>query len=197
MAKTVQKKENRRVRYTRMALRESLLALLQEMPINRITVSKVCEQADVNRSTFYLYYKDVYDLLDQIQGEFMAELEAVMKTITIMVPTTQILRKIYEVIYKNRDLCRVIFGRYGDKEFMKRIGDFPKEQFVKNWKQNNQDNLDEHTLAYLYTFNTYTNIGVIDQWCASNFNETPEQLAHLVSKLMMGGVSGLLSKGST
>ena len=51
MSQTLKKKENRRVRYTRLALRESLLAQMEKQPLNKITVTRVCETADVNRST--------------------------------------------------------------------------------------------------------------------------------------------------
>lgn len=49
-------KENRRVRYTKMVLRQSLLELLEEKPIEKITVSDLCSRADLNRTTFYLFY---------------------------------------------------------------------------------------------------------------------------------------------
>ena len=98
MKEPVQKKENRRVRYTRLALRESLLAQLEDRPLNKISVSRVCEMADVNRSTFYLYYKDVYDLMDKIEDELFEELEAIVSKTRGLLPDTDLLRRIYEVI---------------------------------------------------------------------------------------------------
>lgn len=104
MSQTLKKKENRRVRYTRLALRESLLAQMEKQPLNKITVTRVCETADVNRSTFYLYYKDVYDLMDSIQQELYEELDALVVKNSTILPSSDLLRRIYEVIYKNRDL---------------------------------------------------------------------------------------------
>ncbi len=56
------KREDRRSAYSKRAIRESLLALMQDKPLNKITVREICERADVNRSTFYAYYEDIYDL---------------------------------------------------------------------------------------------------------------------------------------
>ena len=192
MKETVQKKENRRVRYTRLALRESLLAQLEDKPLSKISVSRVCEMADVNRSTFYLYYKDVYDLMDKIEDELFGELEAIVSKTRGLLPDTDLLRRIYEVIYKNRDLARVVFGKYGDKEFMKKVSNLYRDQAMKDWKKL-FSHVDETTLAYLYTFSTYTNIGVIERWISTDFHETPEQLAQLTNRLLSYGTSFLAS----
>ena len=186
-------RENRRVRYTRMALRESLLALLQQYPINKITVSRICEQADVNRSTFYLYYKDSYDLLEKIESELHDELSRAIERSGSTLPNSDILKHVYEIIYKNRDICRVLFGEYGDKEFLKKIGSMNREQILQDWRRQ-FGSIDDTLLEYLHAFSAYTNIGVMERWISRDFQETPEQLAQLVSRLLMNGVSTYLSQ---
>ncbi len=187
----VQRKENRRVRYTRMALRESLLSLLQQYPLNKITVSRICEQADVNRSTFYLYYKDAYDLMDQIETELYEQISQALEGTSYMLPNVEMLQRIYEIIYKNRDLCRILFGEFGDKVFLRKVGNIHKDQMMREWRKLGK-NLDETTLSYLHTFAAYTNIGVMERWIASDFHETPAQLASLVNKLLTNGISAFL-----
>ena len=54
-----QKPENQRTRLTKRLLRENLLELLKEKPVEYITVKELCEYAELNRSTFYAYYTDV------------------------------------------------------------------------------------------------------------------------------------------
>ena len=192
MTETV-RKENRRVSYTRMALRESLLSLLQEYPINKITVSRVCEQADVNRTTFYLYYKDVYDLLEKIEDELYGELGREIEKSGDMLPNIDVLRRIYEIIYKNRDICRVILGKFGDKDFLRKVGSIHRERMLQEWKKLS-GNVDETLLEYLHSFSAYTNIGIMERWISKDFQETPEQLAQLVSRLLTNGVSAFLPR---
>ena len=62
------KKDDRRVRYTKMVLKDSLLKLLSEKDISRITIKEICDGADVNRATFYAHYADQYDLLLPVEG---------------------------------------------------------------------------------------------------------------------------------
>lgn len=54
-------------KYFNTALRmdEALLALLEKKDLEYITVKEICRQADVNRSTFYLHYETISDLVDE------------------------------------------------------------------------------------------------------------------------------------
>ena len=56
-------KMDRKTRYTRMVLQDSLIELMKEKPISKITIKELCEKADINRTTFYAHYTDQYDLL--------------------------------------------------------------------------------------------------------------------------------------
>ena len=65
----------RRIRRTKSLLRHGLAELLQTKPIDEITVTELVERSDINRSTFYLHYADIYDLLESIETELFDEVE--------------------------------------------------------------------------------------------------------------------------
>ena len=75
------KKDDRRTVYSKKMIRESLYGLMKEKPLNKISVTEICERADVNRSTFYAYYTDIYDLHQQIIEEFFTLQKSVIKHI--------------------------------------------------------------------------------------------------------------------
>jgi AcrR family transcriptional regulator len=64
------KKTDARVRRTRDALGDALVALMQEKPFDTITVQDVLDRANVSRSTFYMHYSDKDDLLMSDADEF-------------------------------------------------------------------------------------------------------------------------------
>src|SRR5262245_59593290 len=69
-----QKKTDARVRRTRNALGDALIALMQEKPFDTITVQDVLDRAHVSRSTFYTHYSDKDDLLMSDAEEFFEAL---------------------------------------------------------------------------------------------------------------------------
>jgi len=66
----LKKKTDARVRRTRDALGDALVALMQEKPFDTITVQDVLDRAKVGRSTFYTHYSDKDDLLMSDAEEF-------------------------------------------------------------------------------------------------------------------------------
>jgi AcrR family transcriptional regulator len=68
------KKTDARVRRTRDALGDALIALMQEKAFETITVQEVLDRAHVSRSTFYTHYSDKDDLLMSDSEEFFEAL---------------------------------------------------------------------------------------------------------------------------
>lgn len=68
-----EKKQDARVRYTKMMIRNSLLELLSTKPIAKITVTEICERAGINRATFYAHYSDPSDLLHGLESEIIED----------------------------------------------------------------------------------------------------------------------------
>lgn len=55
--------------FTRKAIREAFLQLLEERPLSRITVKNIVERCSINRNTFYYHYRDLPALLEEIVKE--------------------------------------------------------------------------------------------------------------------------------
>lgn len=65
--------ESRRVQLTKTLLKTSLLELLDQKNIRQITVTELCKQADVNRSTFYAYYESPYNLMMSMENDIVKD----------------------------------------------------------------------------------------------------------------------------
>lgn len=71
--------EDKRVRRTKKLLRQALAELMQEKEFKNITVSDVVRRADINRGTFYVYYRDVYDLREKVENEMVDTLRGTIE----------------------------------------------------------------------------------------------------------------------
>lgn len=117
------KKEDRRTVYTKKIIRESLYELMEEKPLNKISVTQICEKADVNRSTFYSYYTDIYDLHQKIIKEFFELQHGIVKEIREILESTDDLTHLtaddyLEITYAyartikdNKELYKFIFNQ--------------------------------------------------------------------------------------
>ena len=68
--------ENRRIRMTKRLIKDALLELLEQEKLANITVTALCEKADVHRSTFYKHYSDPADVLSEIEQDFLDQIPA-------------------------------------------------------------------------------------------------------------------------
>ncbi|MDR1640780.1 MAG: TetR family transcriptional regulator C-terminal domain-containing protein [Clostridiales bacterium] len=59
---------------TKSKITEALLKLLEDKPIGRVSVIELCKQAQVNRTSFYAYYSDIFDLIESLETEISASL---------------------------------------------------------------------------------------------------------------------------
>lgn len=62
-------KNDKRYLQTELLIRQSYIKLTKDKPKHMITVSEICNDAKINRGSFYLHYKDVYDLHSTLEDE--------------------------------------------------------------------------------------------------------------------------------
>ena len=74
-----EKTADRRVRRTKKHLRQALTKLLLEKELKDISVLELTELADINRGTFYLHYRDIYDLYEKTEGEILDKFNNIIK----------------------------------------------------------------------------------------------------------------------
>lgn len=181
---------DRRVRYTRNMIRHSFLKLLSEKPMGKITVKEICEMADINRATFYAHYEDVYDLLDKIEEEFYMDVHNsasnMMKGDYSGIMPIEILK----MIRNNEELCRAMFGKYGDKEFLRKLMYFAETDSLGDWKKLYPD-MGEEKLEWLYSFIVNGCAGIIQKWAQSGFQTEPEEMARFMARMFSSCVKGM------
>nr|WP_248285580.1 TetR/AcrR family transcriptional regulator C-terminal domain-containing protein [Staphylococcus lugdunensis] len=67
--------QDRRIRKSKQAIHHAFLQLLTETSFDKLTIQQLTETADINRSTFYSYYVDKYDLLEEIENKLIQDLQ--------------------------------------------------------------------------------------------------------------------------
>ena len=63
-----------RVQKTKKAIQDALFSLLNEKPINKITIKELADTANVNRKTFYAHYNSIDGIVNEIEDELIVNL---------------------------------------------------------------------------------------------------------------------------
>ena len=176
------KKSDRRIKYTKMVIKQALLDLMAENTLNKITVTDICNKADINRGTFYTYFKDTYDLLNQIEDEFFADIKEVLEKSQVLDDDYAFLVKILEYIAINSALCRIILGEHGDKAFFKRLMDLAHDKSISEY-QALASGATKDEMELLFTFVSNGIVGMIQYWLQNDLKQNPPELAELIRKI--------------
>ena len=178
-------KTDKRIRYTKMFLKEALIELLHEKPISKITIKELCEKAEINRSTFYTHYIDQYDLLDQIKQELLDNSLLYIDSIkenTSEDHFKQTIFKLLHSIIENKDLIYVLWGKYGDMGFQEQLIEIFKDKVISFVNTSNDIPSIEDELIYFYNINGF--LGIIRKWIFDEYdNLSVEDVANLLIKL--------------
>ena len=183
------KKEDRRVRRTKKLLTQALTQLLQQKQVNEITVKELTDLADMNRGTFYLYYKDIYDMLEKIQDEMFEKLDGIFELREdeeVTEQTKPILLDLFRFIEENQEMCRVLLSPNGDMSFLHRLNEVLREKCLQIYI-GMEPVANEEDFDYRYSFVVYGCAGIIRAWVGRNCREKPEQMAELASRMILSG----------
>lgn len=178
-----------RVRYTKMVIRRSFATLLRERPLNKVTVKGICELAQINRATFYKHYADAYDLMDQMEEEALAELQATIRDST----GDGIQRTLVHILDKMRaegDLYQALFSENGDPSFPMKVFRTCYEE-VEGYSQGELPHLTEDQRAWAFAYVAQGSTGVLNCWVAGGMREPTDEVAAFIAGLTMAALQSL------
>ena len=195
MQECVLSTDRRSVR-TRRALRQALAKEISTTgDLSRVTVTAVTERAGVTRRTFYSHFRDIPDLVNQIEGETLAELRAPLTRIAAChlndlraaldrgepAPGA---KELLACVRERGDYLRPLLGNGGDPAFAERI----KALVYEVVGERAREGLDLRALGPLFdydlTFAISAEVGVLLRWLEGGMRESVPTMARLMTALM-------------
>lgn len=188
------RKEDRRIRYTKMVIKESFLNLLEKKDISQITVKEICEDADINRATFYSHYTDVYDLLKKIEDEFLDNVNAYLSQLDKKEKNADdytLAERIFDYIKDNAKLCRLLLSERGDISFQKKIMTIVYDTMSELTDINK---ISKEDADYVYSFTITGCVGIVQKWFDDNMKKSSRFMSETVIKLTYGVINAMTSQ---
>ena len=185
---------DRRVRKTQRQLRLALAQLMRQKPVQKITVRELADLVDINRATFYLHYRDVFDLLRQIEEDLAREFNQIIETHQadlsqgVLLP---LLRDLLSNIRDNADLVQVLLSENGDISFINRLKDFLRTVCLTHYTAVRGQPSDAH-FEYSFSYMVSGCIGLLQRWLDGGMPESCDEMAMLTEQLILHGTKLIL-----
>lgn len=184
---------DRRIKYTKNIIKETLITLLNEKDINKITVSEICKTADINRATFYRYYLDVYDLFEKIKDEFTQEIIEAVKKADNKVTIFNFSKEILEVLLNNKSLVKVLFNTKNSIYILDEMLEISYNSCREKWL-NDVETLSNEEIDNAAVFIYNGALGVINYWVKNDFDQDIDKISKTIEQLSCYGIKRYIYK---
>jgi len=171
-----------RVRYTKAELKAALLRILQKKSISKVTIKELCEEAHLNRGTFYIHYSEPNDLLKEIEEDFITKHFSHFNQYVNNDHNTSALSQLFISMIENRELCLTLMGTNGAPQFTERIKRMIWPTLLKDWQRDFPEYPQEYLeQVYEFIFPGATNL--ILQWLKNDNGLSIEDIARRLDRL--------------
>ena len=172
--------DNRRVKMTKRMMKDALIDLLDEKPLEKITVTEICKSADVNRSTFYAYYEDISALMVEIENEVLEHVTVYADNFNDYTDKrmVEVFEEFFNYVRENEKVFRVLMICRDNSSFNRRMLDTIMEKYKMSIEWNGE--LPE---KYTYIYSVSGVIGIMGEWIDSGFSISSKKLARMVLQM--------------
>jgi len=174
------KKMDQRSRYTRFTVRKALLALLTKKTIKEITVSELCNTAQITRGTFYNHFYDVFDVYESIEQEFIDQLKDRMENNPSGGFDRNFIYEMIQLVHDNYDLISILVGDFKDTMLFEKVYAFAREKYVTEFSQK-YPNINQQKINMFFTYITNGSIGLLIEWLESGMAKSCTAIADDIS----------------
>ncbi|MBQ2775617.1 MAG: TetR/AcrR family transcriptional regulator [Clostridia bacterium] len=181
-----------RVRYTKMMIKKTLIDLMKNKHISKISVKEICDTAQINRSTFYKHYNNVEDLVEKIEAELINELKKSVNQ-SKKKGTKKTLVEMLEVMKSDIDLYCVLLSENGDAFFRNKLVSELYTELLETFRYNFSV-LPQEEHNWLLAFLDNGAFGVLDCWIIYGMKEPTERVAEFMETVMNSAIKAVIKR---
>lgn len=176
-------KPNQRITLTKRLLQETLLRLLETKPLDKITVTELCNESGINRTTFYRHYNVPRDVLMEMQLDFNNKL-LVLFGRDKAINTSKRIEDFTAYLYDKSHLLKIFIKNCSTDDFVKLMNEMFKDVYaVKDMFPEFRD-IDEENIKLISSFVAGGGYFMFRRWLMEDINKTPKEIADLIISLL-------------
>jgi probable dihydroxyacetone kinase regulator len=180
--------------FTKKAIRDSFSRLLEEKPLDKITVKDIVEDCEINRGTFYYYYSDIYALVEDVFEDEVRRIATEHIHYDSwqegFLAATQLAKKEKRQLYHAFNAI----SREKLEAYLYRIS----EQLMGEFVNQQADGLEvaQEDRDFIAKFYVCAIVGLVARWIDSGMKEDPERYIGKMGELFDGNIRRALEKAA-
>lgn len=168
---------------TRQNFMDVFCELYSQKPIEKISVQEIAKKSGYNRSTFYQYFTDIYELLDSVENDLLNYIKEELANKKLVSHTVQDALHCLEN-QEYLSVLKALLGDYGSIRFIERL---KREMILDRLELNVPHN--DSLKPYLIEFQISTSLSLLRLWLQREKDLPPEEFHRLVDNLYTAGVT--------
>lgn len=193
--KTEGRKKDRRVARTQRSIRNALAQLLVEKDIEKISIKEIAERADVDRKTVYNYYANVYDILAELENDWVEDFNLVTKRLENERGSEYLQRffpVLTEMIADDIELYTQLMRMRSQSRVIKQLSDFLNEKIKTAFARSYE--MDEDKVQVVAEFVLAGLFWSYRSWFNSDSKKPLKEFSEELSRLVMGGLAAYFAE---
>lgn len=167
-------------KFTKRAIMLSLLKLLKQKSVDKVTVKDICDECEINRNTFYYYFKDIYDVLNNI---FMEEIEKNLREAGSNGSFYEEYSRAAEILVEYKDVVIHVYNSR-NRDIITNYLEKMTAEVVRSYiaAKSEGENISEKDLEFMSYFYGYAIIGSTYKWIESGMQADFEHFIARISE---------------
>ena len=181
-------------KFTKKAIMLSLLELLKTKSIDKVTVKDICDECEINRNTFYYYYKDIYDVLNSI---FMQEIEENLRDVAKDGSFYEKYSEAASLLAQYKDVVIHVYNSK-NRDIITNYLEKMTAEVLKSYiaRKSEGQNISEKDLEFMSYFYGYAIIGSTYKWIESGMQADFEHFIGKIAESIDATLPVMISKAS-
>lgn len=175
---------DRRKIKTKKAIHQAFIQLLKEKSLNQITIAELSEKADLGRGTFYLHYRDIYDLYEKVEEELYNELTEIFdqfKPYTTSESLLLLTTAVAKFIDQKRELFLLLIQSNANGNVLHKIKEIFKDKVLTDECYQQISTYEQLEVLFIVS----GVIGVVEEWIVADLDLTLKEVSTILHQLLM------------
>ena len=177
--------KDRRLSRTENAIRNAFFELLNTYPADKINVKKLCEEANINRSTFYDHHEDYYAFLRSLGDSLVERYMTIFDLYHFDTRTDEMMDIQFKAVRNNKNLFSLLF-RSDFAAVREQCIQKEKELVIPKWLE--CSDVSKEDAEIIFTYMIHGILSVWKLWIDSNFTIEEERIKGILENVGKYGI---------